>query len=88
MRRRRKHRRLRDVAVFSVCSADTDASTDAVGGFLTGETRAALNVQGLLIFDVLRDNDAYHTPAVCDRLICTGATGTNVNDVALLLIRR
>ena len=40
------------------------------------------------IFQVLQDNDAYNALAACDGLIVTGATGTNVNDVAIALIRR
>lgn len=58
------------------------------GGFVTGGTKAQLSATGLSIFDVLQDNDAYHALAACDGLIVTGATGTNVNDVAVVLIRR
>ena len=79
---------LRDTAVFSVGSDGTDGPTDAAGGFVTGETRRALAQKGVRIFQVLRDNDAYHALAACDGLLITGATGTNVNDVAVVLIRR
>jgi len=41
---------------------------------------------GLAIYDVLNRNDAYHALGQCGGLIVTGATGTNVNDVAVLLI--
>ena len=61
--------------------------TDAAGGFVTGQTRDALAGQGVRIFDVLKDNDAYHALEACGGLLRTGATGTNVNDVAVLLIR-
>ena len=37
---------------------------------------------------VLKDNDAYHALAKADGLIFTGPTGTNVNDLTVLLIRR
>ena len=79
---------LRDTAVFSVGSDGTDGPTDAAGGFVTGETRRALAQKGVRIFQILRDNDAYHALAACDGLLITGATGTNVNDVAVVLIRR
>ena len=79
---------LKDTAVFSFGSDGTDGPTQAAGGFVTGETRARLAAVGLSIFDVLQDNDAYHALAACDGLIVTGATGTNVNDVAVVLIRR
>ena len=38
--------------------------------------------------DVLQDNDAYHALQACGGLILTGPTGTNVNDLSVLLIRR
>lgn len=37
---------------------------------------------------VLQDNDAYHALSAVDGLILTGPTGTNVNDLSVLLIRR
>lgn len=77
-----------EAAVFSVGSDGTDGPTDAAGGFVTGQTRDALAGQGVRIFDVLKDNDAYHALEACGGLLRTGATGTNVNDVAVLLIRR
>ena len=79
---------LADTAVFSVGSDGTDGPTDAAGGFVTGQTRDTLARQGVRIFDVLKDNDAYHALAKADGLIFTGPTGTNVNDLTLLLIRR
>ncbi len=42
--------------------------------------------QGIDIFETLRQNDAYHALEKCGGLIVTGATGTNVNDVAVLLM--
>ena len=79
---------LRGVAVFSVGSDGTDGPTDAAGGFADGETAQKLREQGISIADALRNNDAYHALAACGGLIVTGPTGTNVNDVALVLIRR
>lgn len=79
---------LKETAVFSVGSDGTDGPTDAAGGFVTGETGAELAGKGLNIYETLRQNDAYHALEACGGLIHTGATGTNVNDVAVLLIRR
>ena len=42
---------------------------------------------GVDVFAVLQNNDAYHALETSGGLIITGATGTNVNDVAVLLIR-
>ena len=76
------------VTVFSVGSDGTDGPTDAAGGYADGETLAALEKAGLDLFDVLADNDAYHALKAVDGLIVTGPTGTNVNDVAVALLRR
>ena len=73
-------------AVFSVGSDGTDGPTDAAGGYADGGTAAELRAQGILIDDVLKDNDAYHALQKTGGLIITGPTGTNVNDVAVALI--
>lgn len=73
-------------AVFSVGSDGTDGPTDAAGGYVDYETAAALRSQGIDIFQVLKDNDAYHALQKCDGLVFTGPTGTNVNDVAVALL--
>ena len=79
---------LRETAVFSVGSDGTDGPTDAAGGYADGDTAAALAAGGVDLFASLRDNDAYHALAACGGLIMTGGTGTNVNDVSVVLIRR
>lgn len=78
----------KDTAVFSLGSDGTDGPTDAAGGYSDGNTKELLKEKGISIYDVLRDNDAYHALKKTDGLIMTGATGTNVNDVAVLLIKR
>jgi len=79
---------LKDTALFSVGSDGTDGPTDAAGGFVTGDTAHVLARQGISIYDVLKRNDAYHALEAWGGLLYTGATGTNVNDVAVILIRR
>ncbi len=79
---------LKDVAVFCVGSDGTDGPTDAAGGYCDGATAAALAAQGVDIFEALKDNDSYMALSKSGGLIVTGATGTNVNDVAVLLIKR
>ena len=74
-------------AVFSVGSDGTDGPTDAAGGYVDGDTAAALDARGLDAGAVLADNDAYHALQAVDGLIVTGPTGTNVNDVAVVLVR-
>ncbi|MEG0942962.1 MAG: glycerate kinase [Angelakisella sp.] len=79
---------MENTAVFSVGSDGTDGPTDAAGGYVDGTTRDRLEQQGIHIFDVLQNNDAYHALQRCDGLIMTGATGTNVNDLSVVLLRR
>ena len=79
---------LEDTAVFSVGSDGTDGPTDAAGGYADGGSLAALRVLGFDTYDVLRRNDSYTALKAVDSLIFTGATGTNVNDVAVILIKR
>lgn len=79
---------LEDTAVFSVGSDGTDGPTDAAGGYADGGSLAALRALGFDTYDVLRKNDSYTALKAVDSLIFTGATGTNVNDVAVILIKR
>ena len=75
------------MAVFSVGSDGTDGPTDAAGGYSDGDTAAELRANGLEVFDVLKNNDAYNAFKTNGGLIFTGPTGTNVNDVAVALLR-
>lgn len=77
---------LGNVAVFSVGSDGTDGPTDAAGGYVDSETHAALKGLGIDEYEVLKENDAYHALEKVGGLIKTGPTGTNVNDVAVVLI--
>ena len=78
---------LSGTAVFSVGSDGTDGPTDAAGGYADSESLAALKALGLNLHRVLADNDAYHALQAINGLIITGPTGTNVNDVAVALLR-
>lgn len=75
-----------NAAVFSVGSDGTDGPTDAAGGYVDGTTREKLLSLGIRIPEVLQNNDAYHALQKVDGLIITGPTGTNVNDLSVLLL--
>ena len=79
---------LYQTALLSVGSDGTDGPTDAAGGYVDQDTQEKLRKQGIEIYEVLKENDSYHALQQVGGLIMTGATGTNVNDVAVLLIRR
>jgi len=72
--------------VFSVGSDGTDGPTDAAGGIVDGKTFALLSKKEIDHAEVLRRNDAFHALREVDGLIFTGPTGTNVNDLTVLLI--
>ena len=78
---------MENAAVFSVGSDGTDGPTDAAGGYADGDTCGELAAQGVKISAVLQDNDAYNALLKTGGLIFTGPTGTNVNDVAVALLR-
>ena len=74
--------------LFSLGSDGTDGPTDAAGGMVDGTTLERLTAAGWNLDDVLADNDAYHALQAVQGLVMTGPTGTNVNDLTCLLIRR
>lgn len=78
----------RETAVFSLGSDGTDGPTDAAGGYVDGNTQTLLARKGIQIYDELKNNNAYYALEKADGLIITGATGTNVNDLTVILIRR
>jgi hydroxypyruvate reductase len=76
---------LKNLLVFSFVSDGTDGPTDAAGAWVDGATAGRLREKGLAIQDILDNNDAYNGLAAIDALIKTGPTGTNVNDIAVIL---
>ncbi len=75
-------------AVFSVGSDGTDGPTDAAGGYVDYQSLRELEEKGQDVFAALANNDAYHALRAVGGLIMTGPTGTNVNDVAVALLRK
>ena len=77
----------RNVAVFSVASDGTDGPTDAAGGYVDGKSFMKMDKGGAMPLSALENNDSYNALKSIGALIFTGPTGTNVNDVAVALIR-
>ncbi len=78
---------LDNVCVFSVGSDGTDGPTDAAGGYADGQTYNLIANSGKSAEEYLNNNDAYNALSLSNGLIFTGPTGTNVNDVSILLVR-
>jgi len=76
---------LEGVAVLSVGSDGTDGPTDAAGGIVDGSTITKLKEAGCDPEEALKNNDSYHALEACGSLIKTGPTGTNVNDLTVLV---
>jgi len=70
----------------SIGTDGTDGPTDAAGAFADGGTVGRGHAAGLDARDALRRNDAYPFLRAAGDLIVTGPTGTNVNDVVLVLV--
>lgn len=74
-----------DAGAVALCAADTDGidgPTDAAGAVVTAETVGDVQEARAR----LADNDAYGYLDECDALLRTGATGTNVNDLRVLVL--
>ncbi len=78
---------MEDVVVFSFGSDGTDGPTDAAGGLVDGQTLARMRAGSIVPEDSLANNDSYHALKASGDLIITGPTGTNVNDLMVILCR-
>lgn len=75
------------VVIAAAGSDGTDGPTDAAGGIVDGNTKALLAEKGISIPTILAENNSNYALAEADALIITGPTGTNVNDLYLLLCK-
>jgi hydroxypyruvate reductase len=78
---------LTDVVIFSVGSDGTDGPTDAAGGMVDGTSVQRMRDAGKLPEVHLDENDSYHALKSIGDLLVTGSTGTNVNDLMVVLVR-
>jgi len=73
------------VWVAALGTDGTDGPTDAAGAVVDGQTVASATRQGLDPLAALDGNDAYPLFRTLGAHIITGPTGTNVNDLYLLI---
>ena len=76
----------RPVGLLSFGTDGIDGPTDAAGAWVDDTTVARAQALGLDPLAALTNNDAYPFFAALGDLIITGPTGTNVNDVVLILV--
>ncbi len=64
-----------------------DGPTDAAGGIVDSQTITRLHNAAIEAEQYLANNDSYHALQISKDLLITGATGTNVADLQILLIQ-
>ncbi|GAB6189398.1 glycerate kinase [Marinitoga arctica] len=77
---------LKGLAFSSFGTDGTDGPTDAAGGIVDGNTITKLRNKGLDPHIFLKNNDTYNALNESDSLLKLGPTGTNVNDIIILLV--
>jgi hydroxypyruvate reductase len=75
----------RDWVFLSGGTDGRDGPCDAAGGVVDGTTLARIGDAGLSVADMLANNDSYHALKPVGDLLMTGATGTNVADLQILI---
>ena len=73
-------------AALVVDTDGTDGPTDAAGGLVSSRTAAGIRAAGLDPIAALDANDAHNALQAGGALLVTGPTGTNVNDLRVILI--
>ena len=74
------------VALCSVGTDGTDGPTDAAGGIVDGQSAQKIRQAGYSPEKLLENNDSYNALKIANDLLITGPTGTNVNDIVILLM--
>jgi len=77
---------LNGAVVASLSTDGIDGPTDAAGAIVDGKTLVRAADAGIVAEHFLADNDSYHFLQKLDDLIFTGQTGTNVNDVSVIVV--
>jgi hydroxypyruvate reductase len=74
------------LAVMALATDGTDGPTNAGGAIINGTTVSRARSLGLDPGQSLSNNDAYTLLDAVNALIMTGPTGTNVNDLLVILV--
>jgi glycerate-2-kinase len=81
-----KLRGVHGVVVASLTTDGVDGPTDAAGAIVDGRTLERALKKGLDPLRYLADNDSYRFFFELGDLVFTGPTGTNVNDISVMVI--
>lgn len=77
---------LPDMALLALATDGTDGPTDAAGAIVDGRTAELARAAGWDPATALANNNAYPLLDAVGALLRTGPTGTNVNDITVLLV--
>ena len=77
---------LEDVGIVAIDTDGTDGLTDLAGGIVDGSTLPTAQAKEIDVFRALHDHDASRVLQELGDAMVTGHTGTNVNDLRLLLV--
>jgi glycerate 2-kinase len=75
-----------DLALMALATDGSDGPTDAAGAIVDGASTERAREKGSDALAALRDNDAYPLLESTGDLLRIGPTGTNVNDLLVLLV--
>lgn len=78
--------KLKGTAIASIGSDGVDGPTDAAGAIADGQTLIRAHQMNLNPEEFLRNNDSYSFFSKLGDLIFTGPTGTNVNDITVMVV--
>lgn len=81
-----KLKELDGVVIASLTTDGVDGPTDAAGAIVDGRTLARVAKKGLIPEEYLAENNSYNFFSKLDDLIFTGPTGTNVNDISIIIV--
>jgi glycerate-2-kinase len=74
------------IVLASLSTDGIDGPTDAAGAIVDGKTLARAMKKGLAPEEYLANNDSYRFFSRLGDLILTGSTGTNVNDISVIVV--
>lgn len=74
------------VVIASISTDGVDGPTDAAGAIVDGETATRAQQLNLNALEYLKNNDSYTFFSKIGDLIFTGPTGTNVNDLSVIVV--
>lgn len=75
-----------DISLLALATDGTDGPTDAAGAIVDAETAAVARQRGWDLHATLEDNNSYPLLADTGDLLRLGPTGTNVNDLLIILV--